>query len=114
MDEEHEEDVHCVTDEKYSTVCELAKNGRNKELKKFLSKTLHQSNRKIGLATFAPDPKSLNHVVRCLSPLSYSAIGGNLDAMNLFLTTYRHAVTINPGTERYKENLEYKPPIYSS
>jgi hypothetical protein len=68
----------------------------------FLSKTLHQ--RKIGLATFAPDPKNLNHVVRRLSPLSYSAMGGNLDAVNLFLTTYRRAVMINPGAERCKED----------
>ena len=99
-----EDDVYRLTDDEYSTVCELAKSGRTKELKKFLSKTLHQSNRKIGLATFAPDPKNLNHVFRRLSPLSYSAMGGNLDTVNLFLTTYRRAVTINPGAERYKED----------
>ena len=97
-----EEDVYRLTDDEYSTVCELAKSGRTRELKKFLSKTLHQSNKKIGLATFAPDPRNLNHVVRRLSPLSYSAMGGNLDAVNLFLTTYRRAVVINPGAERCK------------
>ena len=97
-----EEDVYRLTDDEYSTVCELAKSGRTKQLKRFLSKTLHQSNRKVGLATFAPDPTNLNHVVRRLSPLSYSAMGGNVDAVNLFLSTYRHAVTINPGWERYR------------
>jgi hypothetical protein len=36
-----EEDVYRLTDDEYSTVCELSKSGRTKELKKFLSKTLH-------------------------------------------------------------------------
>jgi hypothetical protein len=31
-------------------------------------------------------------------------MGGNLDAVNLFLTTYRRAVMINPGAERCKED----------
>lgn len=99
-----EEDVYRLTDDEYSTVCELAKSRRTKELKKYLSRTLHQSNRRIGLSTFSPDPTNLNHVVRRLSPLSYSAMGGNVDAVNLFLTTYRCAVTINPGYERYRED----------
>ena len=99
-----EEEGYRLTDDEYSMVCELSKSGKTKELKKFLTKTLHRSNRKIGLSTFAPDPKNLNHVVRRLSPLSYSAMSGNLDTVNLFLSTYRRAVTINPGAERFKED----------
>jgi hypothetical protein len=74
------------------------------ELKKFLSKTLHQSNRKIGLATFAPDPKNLNHVVRRLSPLSYSAMGGNPDAVNLFQKE-RYAVNLAEKEVRHDHPL---------
>ena len=96
--------MYRLTDDEYSTVCELAKSGRSKELKQFLSKTLHQSSRKIGRGTFSSDPTNLNHVVRRLSPLSYSAMGGNVDTVNLFLSVYPHAITINPGSERHKED----------
>ena len=113
-----EEDVYRLTDDEYSTVCELAKSGKTKELTKFLSRTLNHSNRKIGPATFAPDPKNLNHVVRRLSPLSYSAMGGNIDTVNLFLSTYRRAVTVNPGAERHKvdpladKEVRHDHPLY--
>ena len=99
-----DEEAYRLTDDEYSTLCELAKSGKAKELKKFLSKTLHQSNRKVGLATFSPDPTNLNHVVRRLSPLSYSAMGGYVDAVNHFLSVYGRAVTVNPGSENYEKD----------
>lgn len=100
-----DDDVYRLTEDEYSTVCELAKSGRTKELKKFLSKTLNQCSRVVGLGTFSADPTNLNHVVRRLSPLSYSAMGGNVEAVSLFLSPlYRRAVTVNPGWERCKED----------
>ena len=100
-----DDDAYRLTEDEYSTVCELAKSGRTKELKKFLSKTLNQCSRVIGLRTFSADPTNLNHVVRRLSPLSYSAMGGNVETVSLFLSPpYRRVVAVNPGWEKCKEN----------
>lgn len=93
------EGEYIFTDEEYITVCDLAQNGRNKQLKAFLSKSLNQ--RKVGIGTFSPTPTTVS---RRLSPLTHASCGGKTDTVKFLLKQYGKYVQVNPGLENFKKD----------
>lgn len=112
---EEEEGEYVLSDEEYSTLCELAQSGQTERVKEFLRKGLN--NRKIGVRTFAADPTS-SSVVRRVSPITLAARFGRLDTVKYFLKKFPKAVDLNPGANEYfqgpklNKELRHDLPLY--
>lgn len=108
-DTDKEEEPYTLTDDEYITACDLAQAGKTKQLKHFLSKTLHMKT--IGENTFCPDSTALDMVARRLSPLTYAARSGKVDAVKFLLKQYSKYIRINPGIEDFEKDPHLKKEI---
>ena len=113
MDEPETE--HGLTDDKYSALCELARSGQTKRLKKFLLEKA--GNEIVGSQIFSADSASPN-VLRRVSPFSLAARFGRVDTVKFFLQQFPHSIKLNPGASEYREDprlrkeLRHDLPLY--
>ena len=113
MDESEME--NSLTDDKYSALCELARSGQTKHLKKFLSETA--GNEIVGSQIFTADSASPN-VLRRVSPFSLAARFGRVEMVKFFLQQFPRSIELNPGAGEYRRDpahrkeLRHDLPLY--
>ena len=99
-----EDEAYKFSDTEYITACDLAQAGRTRQLKHFLFRTLQH--KKVGQATFSPDPTALDVVARRLSPLTYAVRSGRVDTVKFLLKQYGRFMQINPGSDGLEKSAD--------